>query len=112
MHLTRGKRHEGSSTRFDPSRQNLDDGYYPFNWSTPKGYANSCKTMQLNLGDGLTGAAYLHSAGKPTAAASTAAAQARACDATPWTTRRSCPRAGKPSLEAGAAGAPRPRHAQ
>jgi hypothetical protein len=34
--------------------QNLGGGYYQFNWSTPKAYANSCKTMQLNLGEGAT----------------------------------------------------------
>ena len=32
--------------------QNLGDGYYQYNWATPKSYANSCKTMQLNLGEG------------------------------------------------------------
>jgi CSLREA domain-containing protein len=34
--------------------QNLGGGYYQFNWATPKAYANSCKTMQLNLGEGTT----------------------------------------------------------
>lgn len=33
--------------------QNLGDGYYQLNWKTPKSYANSCKTLRLNLGDGL-----------------------------------------------------------
>jgi hypothetical protein len=33
--------------------QNLGDGYYQFNWATPKTYANSCKTLSLNLGDGV-----------------------------------------------------------
>jgi hypothetical protein len=32
--------------------QNLGDGYYQFNWKTPTSYANSCKTMSLNLGEG------------------------------------------------------------
>jgi hypothetical protein len=32
--------------------QNLGDGYYQFNWATPKNYANSCKTMKLDLGEG------------------------------------------------------------
>ena len=32
--------------------QNLGDGYYQFNWKTPKSYANSCKTIKLNLGEG------------------------------------------------------------
>jgi hypothetical protein len=32
--------------------QNLGNGYYQYNWSTPKSYANSCKTLQLNLGEG------------------------------------------------------------
>jgi hypothetical protein len=27
------------------------DGYYAFNWATPKAYARSCKTMQLDLGE-------------------------------------------------------------
>jgi hypothetical protein len=32
--------------------QNLGDGNYQFNWKTPKSYANSCKTLKLNLGEG------------------------------------------------------------
>jgi len=32
--------------------QNLGDGYYQFNWKTPKSYAGSCKTLHLDLGDG------------------------------------------------------------
>ncbi len=32
--------------------QNLGDGYYQFNWKTPKTYANSCKTLHLDLGEG------------------------------------------------------------
>lgn len=31
---------------------NHGDGYYQFNWSTPKSYAKSCKTLKLNLGEG------------------------------------------------------------
>jgi hypothetical protein len=34
--------------------QNLGDGYYQFNWATPKGYAGSCKRAALSLGDGST----------------------------------------------------------
>ncbi len=34
--------------------QNLGDGYYQFNWKTPKSYAKSCKTMKLDLGEGTT----------------------------------------------------------
>ena len=34
--------------------QNLGNGYYQFNWKTPKSYAKSCKTMHLDLGEGLT----------------------------------------------------------
>ena len=34
--------------------QNLGDGYYQFNWATPKSYGNSCKTAKLNLGEGTT----------------------------------------------------------
>jgi CSLREA domain-containing protein len=34
--------------------QNLGDGYYQFNWATPKSYAGSCKTLHLDLGDGIT----------------------------------------------------------
>jgi CSLREA domain-containing protein len=34
--------------------QNLGDGYYQYNWATSKSYANSCKTMQLHLGEGIT----------------------------------------------------------
>ena len=33
--------------------QNLGNGYYQFNWKTPTSYANSCKTMKLNLGNGV-----------------------------------------------------------
>jgi hypothetical protein len=33
--------------------QNLGDGYYQWNWKTPSSYANSCKTMKLDLGEGL-----------------------------------------------------------
>lgn len=32
--------------------RDLGDGYYQFNWSTPKSYAGSCKTLRLDLGDG------------------------------------------------------------
>ncbi|MGH8628647.1 MAG: hypothetical protein ACREYC_26385, partial [Gammaproteobacteria bacterium] len=30
----------------------LGDGYYKFNWKSPKSYANSCKTLKLDLGQG------------------------------------------------------------
>ena len=33
--------------------QNLGDGFYQYNWATPKGYARSCRTMSLDLGDGV-----------------------------------------------------------
>jgi hypothetical protein len=33
--------------------QNLGDGYYQWNWKMPSNYANSCKTMKLDLGEGL-----------------------------------------------------------
>lgn len=32
--------------------QNLGDGYWQFNWRTPKTYAGQCRTMVLTLGDG------------------------------------------------------------
>lgn len=32
--------------------QNLGDGYYQINWKTPSTYAKSCKTLQLDLGEG------------------------------------------------------------
>lgn len=32
--------------------QNLGDGYYQLNWKVPASYANSCKTLQLDLGEG------------------------------------------------------------
>jgi hypothetical protein len=32
--------------------QNLGDGFYQFNWKTPKSYASSCKMLSLDLGDG------------------------------------------------------------
>jgi serine protease AprX len=31
---------------------NLGNGYYQFNWATPKSYAKSCKTLKLDLGEG------------------------------------------------------------
>ena len=34
--------------------QNLGDGYYQFNWKTPASYANSCRQIGLNLGEGFT----------------------------------------------------------
>jgi hypothetical protein len=34
--------------------QNLGDGYYQFNWKIPKTYANSCRTLHVNLGEGIT----------------------------------------------------------
>lgn len=37
--------------------QNLGDGYYQLNWKTPSSYAGSCKTMRLDLGEGLLHAA-------------------------------------------------------
>jgi hypothetical protein len=33
--------------------RNHGDGRYQFNWATPSGYAKSCKTLQLDLGDGV-----------------------------------------------------------
>lgn len=32
--------------------QNLGDGYYQFNWKTPTSYAGSCKSLNLDLGEG------------------------------------------------------------
>ena len=29
--------------------QNLGDGYYRWNWKSPASYANSCKTLKLDL---------------------------------------------------------------
>jgi CSLREA domain-containing protein len=37
-----------------PALRNLGDGYYQYTWSTSKSYANTCKTMQLNIGEGTT----------------------------------------------------------
>jgi len=34
--------------------KNLGNGYYQFNWKTPKQYVNSCRTAQLDLGEGLS----------------------------------------------------------
>jgi hypothetical protein len=33
--------------------QNLGNGYYQFNWKAPSSYANSCKLLQLTLGEGI-----------------------------------------------------------
>jgi hypothetical protein len=38
--------------------QNLGDGYYQLNWKTLKSYAGTCKTMHLDIGDGVTHDAY------------------------------------------------------
>ncbi|HYN87315.1 MAG TPA: family 43 glycosylhydrolase, partial [Ardenticatenaceae bacterium] len=32
--------------------QNLGDGYYQYNWKTPKAFAGSCRTLKLDLGEG------------------------------------------------------------
>jgi hypothetical protein len=42
--------------------QNLGDGYYQFNWATPKSYANSCKTLRLNLSEGSSSNPIYHTA--------------------------------------------------
>jgi hypothetical protein len=34
--------------------QNLGGGYYQLNWQTPNSYAGSCKTMLLDIGDGVS----------------------------------------------------------
>ena len=34
--------------------QNLGRGYYQLNWKSPKAYARSCKTLHLNINDGVT----------------------------------------------------------
>jgi hypothetical protein len=34
--------------------QNLGDGYYQYNWKTPGSYANTCRQIGLNLGEGFT----------------------------------------------------------
>jgi len=33
--------------------QNLGGGEYQFNWKTPKSYVSSCKTLKLDVGDGI-----------------------------------------------------------
>jgi hypothetical protein len=38
--------------------QNLGGGLYQFNWSTPKAYASSCKTMTLTAGGVARSAAF------------------------------------------------------
>ena len=40
--------------------QNLGDGYYQYNWKTPKSYKNSCKLMALDIGDGVPHTAQFH----------------------------------------------------
>jgi hypothetical protein len=32
---------------------NLGNGYYQFNWQTPRSYGNSCKTLHLDLDEGI-----------------------------------------------------------
>jgi hypothetical protein len=34
--------------------KNLGNGYYQLEWKTPKSYAGSCKTLHLDLGEGIT----------------------------------------------------------
>jgi len=34
--------------------QNLGNGYYQLNWKTPTSYAGSCKTLHLDLREGVT----------------------------------------------------------
>ena len=38
--------------------QNLGNGYYQLNWKSPKSYAGSCKTLHLDIGEGVTRDAY------------------------------------------------------
>ena len=33
--------------------RNLGDGYYQINWKSPTTYAGSCKTLRLDIGDGV-----------------------------------------------------------
>ena len=40
------------STSGGSGLQNLGDGYYQLNWKVPASYAKSCKTLQLDLGEG------------------------------------------------------------
>jgi hypothetical protein len=47
--------------------KNLGNGNYQLNWKTPTSYANSCKTLKLDIGDGVThNALSCSSSGKPT----------------------------------------------
>ena len=32
--------------------QDLGNGYYQFNWKTPKSYKGHCRTVMVSLGDG------------------------------------------------------------
>ena len=34
--------------------KNLGNGNYQLDWKTPTSYANSCKTLKLDIGDGVT----------------------------------------------------------
>jgi nucleoside-specific outer membrane channel protein Tsx len=43
----------GEDTAGKSGLQSLGDGNYRFSWKTPRSYANSCKTMQLDLGEGI-----------------------------------------------------------
>ncbi len=40
--------------------QNLGNGYYQLNWKSPRTYANSCKTLKLDLGEGITHDAFFN----------------------------------------------------
>ncbi len=39
---------------------NLGDGYYQYNWKTPRTYKGSCKLLLLDLGDGVPHSAEFH----------------------------------------------------
>jgi hypothetical protein len=40
--------------------QNLGDGYYQYNWKTPKSYKDSCKLLTIDIGDGVPHTAQFH----------------------------------------------------
>jgi hypothetical protein len=44
----------GETTTGGTGLKNLGNGYYQLTWKAPKEYARSCKTLHLNLGDGVT----------------------------------------------------------
>jgi hypothetical protein len=49
---------EYATTAGGSGLQNLGDGYYQYNWTTDKAWAGTCRTVHLDLGEGITHTAH------------------------------------------------------